>query len=57
MDYTKIREQAELEMYSAMQKYLTACRSELHSNCVKRGIKAAKERKAKLANSEVYNND
>ncbi len=57
MDYTVIREKTELELYSAMRNYLKACKSEAHSNSIKRGIKAAKERKAKEAEREVSNND
>lgn len=49
--------QAELEMKSAMQNYLHACYAEMHSNSVKRGIKAAKERKSKQTEREANNND
>lgn len=55
--YTIIKEIYEAEMVEAIEKYIKACKSEAHSNSVKRGIKAAKEHKARLAEREVNSND
>ena len=57
MNYEEIKINAERDLYIAMNNYMKACKSEAHSNSVKRGIKAAKERKARELEREVSNND
>lgn len=53
MNYKELVNHTELELWKAMFNYLKALKSEMHSNSVKRGIKSAKEQKARENRSEV----